>query len=459
MLIAGLALLLLLLVGVAPVLASMLPEDSSLSSSATDLSSSSGAATVVAELPERRTANTREYQLSDGSRKLEVHLGPVNYKDASGDWQAIDTGIGASSKEGFARENVTNAFKSYFAEDGDRRGTMRVDDGEFSLEVSPLGRAKTALSAGAAQPSKDSVLYADLFDETSARYSVLPGAVKEELILASAKAPSTFRFAIDAPGLTPKTREDGSIAADGLEASQQTTIASSPQLPSVLRTIDSRDDGRRVTSATIDTGSGSPLVSQSLFDGAGRPQRQWGTTGGGSGYTAAAETTDAYTYDPNSGLKIADNLQLASVGTAGPLVSAYTYSVDGRLVSATTNGYSCVYGFNPLGNLIDIIPQGGTSTTLTYDAGSRLQTAQTGTETTYFSWDTANGRRTSQGSTSNSADPRIRYTYTGTGRLATYVDENPQSAGKRDLHLRRSRATHQVGRDHLRTDHDHAVRL
>ena len=212
--------------------------------------------------------------------------------------------------------------------------------------------------------------------------------------------------------------------ADGFEASEQTSIASSPQLPSVLRTIDTRDDAHRVTSATIDPGNGSLLAARYLYDGAGRPQRQWGTTGGGSGYTAAAETTDAYTYDANSGLKITDNLQLASVGSAGPIVSSYSYSTDGRLTEATTNGFTIGYAFNPLGNLVTISPSGNNPTTLTYDSGSRLQTTQiAGITTTYFSWDTANGRRTSQGPTANVTDPRIRYTYTGTGRLATYVDE------------------------------------
>jgi RHS repeat-associated protein len=241
-------------------------------------------------------------------------------------------------------------------------------------------------------------------------------------------------YPLDTPSSVPDVVTIGSggsqvqttilTGADGFEASEQITIASSPQLPSVLRTIDTRDDARRVTSATIDPGNGSLLAARYLYDGAGRPQRQWGTSGGGSGYTAAAETTDAYTYDVSSGLKIGDNLQLASVGTAGPLVSSYSYSSDGRLSEATTNGFTIGYAFNPLGNLVTISPSGNNPTTLAYDAGSRLQTTQVGgVTTTYFSWDTANGRRTSQGPTANTTDPRIRYTYTGTGRLATYVDE------------------------------------
>lgn len=168
-------------------------------------------------------------------------------------------------------------------------------------------------------------------------------------------------------------------------------------------------------------------MSQYLFDSAGRLQRQWGATGGGSGYTADAESTSAYTYDAENGLKTADNIRLASVGTVGPIVSSYTYTSDGRLDVATTSGVAADHAFDDAGNLTSVT-EAGVQTTFTYDAANRLQTAVTGSQTTYFSWDTTNGRRTSQGLTVNEQDPRIRYTYTGTGRLATYVDETRSPA-------------------------------
>ena len=106
---------------------------------------------------------------------------------------------------------MKNVLKTYFADGTDNRGTIRVEDDKYGLEISPIGQAEKALSAGASQDTESSLLYEGLFDETGARYSVLPGVLKEELVLASAKAPSVFRFEIDAPGLTPKTRDDGSI--------------------------------------------------------------------------------------------------------------------------------------------------------------------------------------------------------------------------------------------------------
>jgi RHS repeat-associated protein len=218
------------------------------------------------------------------------------------------------------------------------------------------------------------------------------------------------------------------IGADGLETSRQTVVASSPQAPTLLRTIDTRDDGQRVTKTTLNAGGSSAIVSQYSYDAVGRLKRQWGTTGGGSGYTTAAQTTDAYGYDLASGLKTSENICLAAVGTAGTITSSYAYSADGRLASATTNGYTVGYAFDALGNLTTISPQGQNPTTLTYDSGNRPQTALNAAGNTYFSWDTVKGRRTSQGSTTNELDPRIRYTYTETGRLASYTNETVSPA-------------------------------
>jgi hypothetical protein len=41
------------------------------------------ATTVVEELTEKRTQNSKTYLLSDGNYKSEIYAGPVNYKDAT----------------------------------------------------------------------------------------------------------------------------------------------------------------------------------------------------------------------------------------------------------------------------------------------------------------------------------------------------------------------------------------
>jgi hypothetical protein len=60
--------------------------------------------------------------------------------------------------------------------------------------------------------------------------------------------------------------------------------------------------------------------------------RQWAT-----GFAAGASTSDANSFDPNTGLKSADNLQLAYGGTIG---ASYAYDAAGQRTRSdvTLNG-------------------------------------------------------------------------------------------------------------------------
>ena len=206
------------------------------------------------------------------------------------------------------------------------------------------------------------------------------------------------------------------VGSDGQEVSRASTVTGGATL---TRTVNTRDDAKNVTNATLDAGQSTPIYSQYLFDSSGRLQRQWGTNGGGSGYSSNASLTDAYSYDATSGLKSADNLQLQSVGSAGTIQSSYTYSEDGRLATATTNGQTETDTFDTSGsgNLTSI----GSGTSLTYDSGNRLTKMVAGS-TSYYFYDATEGWRTTSSPTNNSQDPnRTTYAYTSLGRLKQFV--------------------------------------
>ncbi len=120
------------------------------------------------------------------------------------------------------------------------------------------------------------------------------------------------------------------VGSDGLEASRTSDIEGAAQ--DLTRTIDpttGRDFAKRVTEATLQTGSAS-LQAQYAYDEAGRIIRQWGNdSADGSGYLDDAATGNpTYTYHATSGLKTGDNLQLQSVGAAGAISSSYTYDTE-----------------------------------------------------------------------------------------------------------------------------------
>ncbi len=295
-------------------------------------------------------------------------------------------------------------------------------------------------------------------------------------------------YPVDAPGNTVTVAGIGvendlattivTVGADGLETTRASTIsgAASP----LSRAVVTRDDAKRVTKATLSTGT-AVLESEYLFDQKGHLTKQWG-----AGFDGSASGTQAYTYSTESGLKTNEDLRLLAVGGAvsapetttteaptttteapttttegatttteggttttgvptttteapatttteaqpqtsfvGRLVSAYTYTDSGRLATAsidiTDNGdpsdaFTESYTFDTAGNLTS----DGTRTYV-YDQ-NRLAQTKIGTEVqTYFFFDSDKRWRTVQAPTSSETDPnRTTYAYTGTGRLSEF---------------------------------------
>jgi hypothetical protein len=207
-----LVLLVLLTLGLAPAAAAVM-EDESQPSEPEAVTFTPEHAEVVAELPERRTEFSNEYELADGSRLVEVSLEPVNYRDSEGNWQRFDATLESADRPGYAHQNTRNAFTTYFSDEQGNRGRVRLEDGDLSLEFTPLGSADSAAQAGLpGRITKDGLEYQELFAETLARYTLAPGLLKEELTLASAKAPSVSRYRLRVSGLYPQTGEDGSFS-------------------------------------------------------------------------------------------------------------------------------------------------------------------------------------------------------------------------------------------------------
>jgi RHS repeat-associated protein len=204
----------------------------------------------------------------------------------------------------------------------------------------------------------------------------------------------------------PLTSVQLSQSSRGLETQQAATIAAGT---TITRTIDARDAGDRWTQATL---AGSPATIRSRsFDAAGRLVRQWG-----AGLAAGASGSDAYLFDPDTGRKTADNLQLSY---GGVISSLYAYYPDGRLASATTNGVAAGYAYDSFGNLARDVT-GGVTTTFDYQDGNQLFMTARGATETYFGWDSLNAWRTSQGP---SSDPdQITYAYNAQGRMTSYAN-------------------------------------
>ena len=161
----------------------------------------------VREVPGKRTANGRVYQLSDGRLQAEISQVPVHYRDAKGRWQPIDTRVRSTDRAGFVRGNTTNTFTSLFGSRSDRLVRFEKDGRAVELGLSGAAKSVTPTVDGSQVTFPDAAGGADVV------YQVTSTEVKEKIVLKAAPAgPVSYTFTVDTKGLTARPEADGSIS-------------------------------------------------------------------------------------------------------------------------------------------------------------------------------------------------------------------------------------------------------
>jgi len=160
----------------------------------------------VAELTSRRTANTRVYRLSNGELQAAISAGPVNYRDAAGRWQPINTAVRRVRSSGYAFGNTTSSFRSYFGTTAGRLVRFEVPGGGW------LAVGLDGSHPGSPRVAGNSVTYPQVEPGTGVQYQVTPDALKESITLASAAAPASYSYTIKVGGgLVPWQRGNGQV--------------------------------------------------------------------------------------------------------------------------------------------------------------------------------------------------------------------------------------------------------
>ncbi|WP_027008558.1 RHS repeat-associated core domain-containing protein [Conexibacter woesei] len=161
-------------------------------------------AKVLRELPSLRTATARTYLLADGTRRTSIWSHPVNVRDGSGAWKAVDTTLRADGSE----YRTTAAPTTVTLPDTLDRPVHVEDSAGRSVDFALQGASDDA----SAQVSGDRATYDGVRSGVDASYATASNGVKETLTLADATAPSTYTFNLNpSAGLTPKLRGDGSV--------------------------------------------------------------------------------------------------------------------------------------------------------------------------------------------------------------------------------------------------------
>jgi RHS repeat-associated protein len=174
------------------------------------------------ELPEKRTATSKTFQLSDGSREARIYTDPINFKDAQGNWRPIDSDLSQS-----ARGSISNGDAPVDLSLPVHLGSepVRVDVGDGWVAERLLGATTSAATLEGPTATYQSEDPATRFELTA-----LPWGVKENIVLADPSAPSAYRFELTAsPGLTPIIAGNGSIVFRN-EQKEQVAVVAAPAI-------------------------------------------------------------------------------------------------------------------------------------------------------------------------------------------------------------------------------------
>nr|WP_232789022.1 DNRLRE domain-containing protein [Streptomyces odonnellii] len=182
----------------------------------------------VKELKERRTANARYWQLSDGRVRSEISALPTDYAVGKG-WKPIDTTVRGSDRDAYTYANTTNTARTYFGERPGELVRFELDKGHWVvLGVKPADGLKGTQSAKGAKDSKgakaagkltprvdgSTVTYENAFGAgADLTYTVGNGTVKEGIVLSERPAGTpSYDFTLTTHGLSAKQLKNGSIA-------------------------------------------------------------------------------------------------------------------------------------------------------------------------------------------------------------------------------------------------------
>ncbi|MFC3894924.1 LamG-like jellyroll fold domain-containing protein [Lentzea rhizosphaerae] len=168
------------------------------------------------ERPQDRTENTETFDNPDGSRTLRVHSGQSNVRQPDGSWAPIDLALDERNDRWQPKNSPRATSFGRTSRDAEL-ATVAFEKGGISYRLDDA-----ADSRGTAD--QHTITYPAVFPGVDLKLTATERGMKEDLVLASAEARSSFGFTVRARDLTPRL-VDGTIElVDGDEV-----IASIPR--------------------------------------------------------------------------------------------------------------------------------------------------------------------------------------------------------------------------------------
>ncbi|RSD24867.1 RHS repeat-associated core domain-containing protein [Amycolatopsis eburnea] len=168
------------------------------------------------ELPDRRTATDKTYANTDGTLTTEFGQEPINFRAPDGSYQPIDTTIVPA---GTGWSNAADAERLTFAAKAGGTDLVHVTlDGEHEFGYGVGGAVPTT---GAVSGSR--IVYPGVRPGADLRLDVVPGGVKETLVLNSPETATTWDFPLRLKGLRPSL-VDGRISLTDASGAERARI-------------------------------------------------------------------------------------------------------------------------------------------------------------------------------------------------------------------------------------------
>lgn len=223
--------------------------------------------TAPTELTALRTETSRTFDNHNGTLTAEFFTQPIHYRPAGQtSWQGLDTTFKPATSNGLLRRSTGAAVAVGLRPANAANGFLQLDAAPGSVAFRLLAPgapgALAPATVAAAAPSVDGSVatYASVLPGVDLQVSAGPHGAKTFVVLRDPSAPTSFTFAVDAPGLTLRaTRDGGAELRDGAGA----LVARLPRPYAVDSSANPARGSGAFGPATLAVGSveGTPVVT------------------------------------------------------------------------------------------------------------------------------------------------------------------------------------------------------
>jgi len=161
--------------------------------------------TIVRELANRRTENSKHYLLSNGLQRAVVSEAPVHFRDPSGRWVDINTDLTQQTPGTYRTTAATMTAEFTSGRSGVDPVTLSTKQWSMALNLEGA-QVPDPVAVG------DTAYYSNVTTDTSLVYQSLAGGLKETIVLSSAQAPSSYTFDLGLTGVSLEFAPEGTYA-------------------------------------------------------------------------------------------------------------------------------------------------------------------------------------------------------------------------------------------------------